>query len=178
MNKKRGNPLETVIDIQFWTWLPSVLVGPFKFGTSIDDYIGKYGLCEYDTYCELNFGKGHYYKWSYGNDTSYYFENAYLIPQYDFAFVIYTTNGLIDNIAVETYLYYNNHDIIDTTIDEAMRIINRSTYDKVESQEMNDGIQQIYYFYSMGLTLWTRDGKVVTAFCNDGKEWMKDDNEI
>jgi hypothetical protein len=141
-----------------------VSIGPFKFGEPIIKYIEKYKLVENDIYSKLVLGKG-FHKWMQLKNSS---ENAYIIPHYDFAFTIYTKHGIIDNIRIETYLYYNGQDIIDIPLKEAMRVINRLEWDEMDHQEIIDNIQNIYYFRDLGLTLWTLDDKVVTAFCDNG----------
>jgi hypothetical protein len=168
--------LEKIIDIPFWTWKPCISIGPFKFGKPIDNYIEKYNLCENDVYSELTFGKEKFPTWMHTKSDVEPFENSYIIPEYDFAFVIYTKYEIIDNIGVETYLYYNNKDIIDTSLEEAMKIINRTSWDKMDTQEVIDDMQNIYYFYDLGLTLWTLDGKVVSASCDNGV--IPNDDEI
>jgi hypothetical protein len=164
--------LEELVDISFWTWIPCISIGPFKFGEPIDQYIERYKLVENDTYSELVLREGFYDWMRLKNDS----ENAYVIPHFDFAFTIYTKHNLIDTLGIDTYLYYNKQDIIYTSLEEAMKIINRPTWDKMEQQEVIDDMQNIYYFYDLGLTLWTLDNKVVTAFCNNGV--IPNDDEI
>jgi hypothetical protein len=155
-----------MIDIQhFWTWIPCISIGPFNFGTPIALYTDKYKLMEHDTYSKLAFGKKGLPKWMHLKNG---YENAYILPKFGFAFTIYTKHEIIDDIRIETYLYYNNHDIICNSIHNVMKIIGRESWDDEDSQEIDDCIQQIYYFYDLGLTLWTLDNKVVTAFCNNG----------
>jgi hypothetical protein len=154
--------LELTSNTSFWTWIPRISFGPFKFGDSIENYICTYGLCEYDTYSKLTFGENSPDLVLQNVDP----ENAYLIPQYDFAFTIYTLYSKIIDVRVETYFYYKYQDIIGLPIEEAMLIINRTTWNKVETEDVIDTIQNIYYFDDLGLIFWTLDNKIVTVFCN------------
>jgi hypothetical protein len=163
--------LAKIIDIPFWTWVPCISIGPFRFGEPISQYIEKYKLVEIDSYSELVLGEN-FYEWMRLKKSS---ENAYIIPHYDFAFTIYTKNEIIDTIGIDTYLYYNNQDIIGISLEYAMKIIKKSVWDEMDQQEVLDDIQNIYYFYDLGLTLWTLDNKVVTASCNNGVVSNDDD---
>jgi hypothetical protein len=156
-----------------WTWIPCQSIGNFNIGVSIFDYMNDFHLIEVEEYRKSLWKDGYKEHIKFSMD-----ENEFLIPQYDFSFIIYTKKYLIEYFQIETYLYYNGHDIIYSSLEDVLKIINRSSWDKKDSLEIDNNIQHIYYFYDMGLTLWTLDGKVVTAFCDDGKIWMKDDNEI
>jgi hypothetical protein len=160
------------IDKLFWKWVPCVSVGPFKFGTPIHNYLEQYELYEEDDYYRLANEKRLFPKlnsWDHFKD-----RNQYLTLKYDHSFIIYTKNFLIDDISIRTYLYYNNCDIIWKQLDEVMKIIGRSSWDYEDSQEIEDQSQQMYIFYDLGLTLWTFEGKVENASCDDGTGWVKE----
>jgi hypothetical protein len=161
--------LAKLIDTEYWQWIPCISIGPFKIGTSIFDYIKKEGLIEVEEYRKK--------LWNTECNSNFYLsedENAFLIPKYDFSFIIYTEKNLITYFLVETYLYYNNCDIIWKPLAEVMKIIGRSSWDDEDSQEVEDRIQQMYYFYDIGLILWTFEDKVESACCNDGTLWVKE----
>jgi len=157
-----------IIDISFWTWIPNVSVGPFRFGTPITNYLKRYSLCDGDEYNTLTYPD---LKLKSLQSEGFEKMNQYIIPTYDSAFTVYTTSGVIDEFRLETYLFYNCQDIIMTSIEEAMEIIGRSDYDDERTEEVIDEIQRVFYFYDLGLSLWTQDGVVVTAFCDDGTRW-------
>jgi hypothetical protein len=158
---------------EFWTWYPCISVGPFYFGDNINKYIKRYDIRNKDT-CKNSVWIGTKYP-RLKDIGAFKNTDEFFIPKFGSAFTIYTNNNLIDDIRIETYLYYNKKDIIYVTIDEAMKIINRSTWDELSSAEVIDDIQQVYRFYDMGLSLWVLDGKVVTAFCDNGTRWKNDD---
>jgi hypothetical protein len=163
------------IDKSFWLWVPCVSVGPFRFGTSINNYVKQYELYEEDEYYRQTDEKKSIPKLC---NLSNEFKNVkeFLTLQYNHSFTIYTKNLLIDDIRIETYLYYNNQDIIGNSLDNVMKIIERSSWDFEDSQEIDDDcIQQIYHFYDLGLTVWTSNEIVVTAFCDDGTAWIKNE---
>jgi hypothetical protein len=157
----------------FWKWVPCVSVGPFQFGTPINNYVKQYELYEEDEYYRLT-GEKRYFSKLCNFCNNFKDVSEYLTLKYDHSFTIYTKKSLINDIRIETYLYYNNCDIIGKSLDKVIKIIGRSSWDDEDSQDVIDQVQQIYYFYDMGLTLWTFEGKVVTAFCDDGKDWIKE----
>ena len=153
-----------IIDIPFWTWVPKVSLGPFHIGKSIKDYLKQYNLCDED---EFNAKEYPGLKLDGFQDMP----ERYIIPTYDSSFVIFTKNGIIDEFRIETYLYYNGQDIIMSPIAKAMEIIGRKSYDDTSREEIIDEKQDVYYYYDLGLSLWTLDNVVVTAFCDDGTGW-------
>jgi hypothetical protein len=158
-------------NIEQWQWIPCKSIGHFTIGTSIFDYIDHDNLVSVEKYRECLW-KTEYRTYKSFSEN----ESEFLIPQYDFSFIIYTYKNFITHFLVETYLYYGNNDIIGTPIDKVMNIINRTDYDKKDSMEIMDTIQQIYYFYDIGLSIWTLDGIVTTAFCDNGI--IPNDNDI
>jgi hypothetical protein len=109
------------IDKSFWQWVPCVSVGPFQFGTPINNYVKQYELYEEDEYYRKTGEEKVSPKLC---DICDEFENVneFLTLQYDHSFTIYTKNFLIDDIRIETYLYYKNHDIIFNSIHNVMKI--------------------------------------------------------
>ena len=154
-----------IIDIPFWTWVPRVSVGPFQFGKPITNYLKQYNLCDEREINAIEYPDSKL-------DLLPYTSERYVIPTYDSSFVIFTTKGIVDDFRVKTYLYFNGQDIILSTIEKAMEIIGRKDYDDTSTEEIIDEIQNVYYFYDLGLSLWTLDNVVVTAFCDDGTDWV------
>jgi len=154
-----------IIDIPFWTWIPTVSIGPFRFGMPISEYIKRYNLRDED---EFNASEYPELKLKTLQEIFGGFRNInqYTIPTYGLNFSIYTENGIIDEFKVETYLYYNGQDIIMSPLEKAMEIIGRNVYDGTDREEISDEMQEIYYFDDLGLSLWTLDNVVVTAFCS------------
>ncbi len=158
-----------MIDTVFWTWVPRMSLGPLRFGARIDEYLRLYPIYSDTDYCNLHRNEKYYSTIKSIQEIAQIDGiTEYRIPEFDYSFTIYTRNNLIDSFRVETYLYYKGHDIVWASLEKAMEIIGRTTWDKTEPQMVLDDLQQIYYFDDLGLTLWTLDGKVVTAFCHAG----------
>jgi hypothetical protein len=159
--------LEITSEPIFWTWVPKISFGPFKFGDSIKNYIDVYNLYEEDTYSELTLGKEKFPEWMRQKIGP---ENVYLIPKYDFAFSIYTLYSKIIHVCVETYFYYNNQNVLGTSLEKAMQIIGCPSWNKIDSENVLGTTENKYNFDALGLTLWTFNNKVVTVYCDNGEE--------
>lgn len=165
--------MEKIKDFTFWNWEPLKSLGPFEFGHHIDEYISKFHLINHDEYVDEVFG---------ANDpqTRYYsdiFEDQkeFLIPKFEFDFSLYTKNDILFSIFQSMFLYYNGEDLIEQPLAKAMEIIGRIAWDSESSAEIGDDVQFMYTFYDLGLTLWTLDGIVVSAVCDDGTAYLDDD---
>ncbi len=165
-----------MIDIPFWTWVPKVSVGPFRFGESIENYIKQYDVWDEYEYDRLSCPKEELEQLKRMHELGRVFKysNSYIIPKYEHSFIINTEDKIIVSIRIETYLYYNNQDIIMAPLEKAMKIIGRTKWDSEDKQEFLGELKHIYYFDDLALSLWTLDNQVVTAYCDDDRELPDD----
>lgn len=126
-------------------WIPVKQVGPFIFGSPIEDYVEKYRLAHIPE--EYNEVVG----WV-----------VYKINEVD---RVYAEEGRIVSVSCSSKCNYNGRDLIGTPIDLLPSILG-TTHNSLETEELSDGPQQVYDFDQLGLQLWVREGEVVTAIFN------------
>jgi hypothetical protein len=136
---------------KIFQFYPCVSVGPFHFGNPITCYksIGikmkEKDLLDVKGFDSATFG----------------------IPEYWEDFDIITINGLVCHILVEKQLYYNNNNIIGKKITDAKTILSRKKCSKIDHIDCTN--EDVYYFNSLGIDLWTQKGIVVSATCYDNR---------
>lgn len=129
-------------------WIPLKKVGPFKFGSSIKEYVQKYDL--------VNIPEEYNEKVDWG---------VYKFLEND---RIYTENDKIVSVLCSSNCLYKGRNLIGMPIDQITIILGRKP-DNVEMAELSDGPQKIYDFEKLGLQLWVKGEYVVTAILNDSQ---------
>ena len=82
-------------------------------------------------------------------------------------FRVYCENKSIISISVHDQLLFKGVNLIAMTLDELKNELNSEGTDG-ENVEMPDGPQQVWQFEEYGLQIWTSNGIVITAICDDG----------
>lgn len=134
-------------------WIPLKKVGTFTFGSSIEDYIEKYSLMHIpEEYNEA-------VDWA-----------VYKINEND---RVYAEGGRVVSVSCSSRCLYKKKNLIGISIDQIPLILG-TTHDTVETEELSDGPQQVYEFDQLGLQLWVRKGRVVTAIFNAADQQLVD----
>jgi hypothetical protein len=130
-------------------WIPLKAVGPFKFGSSKNEY-KQFHLKEIiEEYNEK-------VNWQ-----------AFEIPKYDIR--IYFENDLLTSVACYQEIYFKDINLIGKTFSELKDIIDCEPVEH-STLEMSDGLQDIYEFDELALQVWVEKNKVVTIFCSNEYE--------
>jgi hypothetical protein len=123
-------------------WRKGVAVGPFIFGTPVSNYSGLLRLVPepWPTTCGAS-----YETLSRGDDV-----------------MVYEEGGLIDSISCYSEFWIEDVNIMgipkQALIDDVL-----SEPDDAETQEIGEDIQEILYYYSIGLMVWLSRGIIVTV---------------
>jgi len=132
-----------------WNWTPGVGVGPFKFGTSIDDYKMDFDL-------ELVIPEG--------TDVTGW--GGYEVDGLDMT--ISTEEGKIESIQCEGYFRYKNKNLIGMSEEEFVAHMGEHPYEIGVGVEYDNGVVETPFEYDdLALIVWTADGKVVSASASE-----------
>lgn len=129
------------MSVDSWEWRPGRSVGPFRFGSDANAVIERFGLCKLEPDCP-----GAYWE-------------TYEIPGHESR--ISTEGGKISSINCWDRLSYKGFDLLTLTINEARAILGPEE----QAESVGEGAMAVYY-NSLGLTLWTSDGKIESATCD------------
>ncbi|MCZ4281965.1 hypothetical protein O4H49_14330 [Kiloniella laminariae] len=120
-------------------WIPNISLGPFKLGEKISYYESTMGiLLDPDL------------------------EEEYNVPNSEI--FLSSENGLIDMIYSYETCFYKGTNIIGLSIQSVPRLLGCNADEVGSGVEYDDGdIQYPYEFEDLGLRLWVRDNRVVSA---------------
>jgi len=127
-------------------WIPLKSVGPFNFGSLIQKYYGKFCL--------------KYIPDEYNEKVGW---DVYGISDEDIR--IYFEEGKIEAVSCGINCIYNDMNMIGMKAEELISILGDKP-DTVETEELSDGLHEVYDFDNLGLQIWTKKGIVVTAICS------------
>lgn len=151
------------VNTKIFEWIPTVSVGPFKIGDPIEQYVKQYELVDEIVYEKQSNAPKKCI--DFLKRTA--FCPVYYTLKYGASFIIYCDNdGHIENFRLENYLYFHNQNLISRSLDETIDTLHKK-WDEEETVEVIDETQNVYYFFSLGLSLWTRNERIITAFCSD-----------
>ncbi len=128
-------------------WTPLKGIGPFEFGCILDKNLcERYDLREVPE--EYNKAVG----WV-----------VYMLKQDD---RLFTEDNKVVSFLCSSKILYHDQNLIGMTIDQVTSLLD-SEPSSVESEELSEGVQDVYEFDELGLQLWVAKGMVVTAIVNE-----------
>lgn len=78
---------------------------------------------------------------------------------------IYTEDSKIKAVSCSKSCFYKGTDLIEVPIERITSVLNLQP-DMIEVEELIEGPQEVYDFDEIGLQLWVKNGKIVTAIFN------------
>ncbi|MEP3476373.1 MAG: hypothetical protein ABJN57_09160 [Hyphomicrobiales bacterium] len=135
----------TLKNHEAWEWIPHVGLGPFKYETSVQEY-----MSEFDLILEKEENKKDY-DW-----------DTYNIIGTDKC--IWTEDDIIMSIRCDDQFNYNEKNLIGMTEDELFSHMKGQSYEMGIDVLYDDGTQQTPFEYNdLGLSVWTENRIVVSA---------------
>lgn len=129
--------------VDSWMWIPGKSVGPFQFGAEARTVIHQFGLRKLEPAC-LNA-----------------FWDTYEIPGLESR--ISTEQDRISSINCWDRLFYHKVDILTLNLDEVRFILGPEE----EAESIGETALMAVYYRHLGLTLWTENGWVNSATCEE-----------
>ncbi len=129
--------------------IPLKGVGPFKFGSTINEY-------SHLNLEEINDEHNEKVNW-----------RVFKLPDIDLR--VYFDNNMLTSIACYEACFFKDHNLMGMPFDK-FKIFLKKEPDGQSSIEMSSSVQDIYDFDDMALQVWVENNKVVTIFCSSPYE--------
>ena len=135
-----------------YEWIPTVGVGPFRFGVPVEQYVAS-GLLKFESYPEELGGGGSYV--DKGDNLAVSVEDQ--------------GQGVVYIIQCDASMLFKGRELIGVSLADALEILGREPDEFGEELELDDDeIQVTAEFDELGLTLWLKDNVTMSASVGDG----------